>query len=59
MRDGEDLARRRKEGGVVHRGVVVKGLDNDFVFVSDACVVDIDEAVCRAGQKKRRLRSVE
>ena len=50
MRDGEDLA-GTEEANVVDGGVVVEGLNDGLVLVSNSGVVDVDETVCRPGKE--------
>lgn len=56
--DGEDLVVTQgvdglfvKKSGMVD-GAVVDHLDESVIFVSDGCVVDIDEAVCASGEEE-------
>lgn len=59
VRYGQDFAAGRQEGRVVHRGVMVERLDSNLVLIGDARVIDVDEAVCRAGEEQERLGGVE
>lgn len=50
MRYREDVS-VIQECGMVYRCIMIKGLNNDLVFVCDPSVVDIDQAVSRSRQQ--------